>query len=72
MRALEITKTEKPQKVSKEVIEKLKEMQMYNRVKFMKNELIYCPKESKEISPLNCMVCSHFKRRVKGKIYCDY
>lgn len=72
MRILEVIKTEKRQKLDKAILEKLKGTQMYKRVKFMKKELVNCPKEKKLLSPLYCMVCPYFRKRVKGKIYCDY
>jgi len=72
MRELVITKTDRSQRIEKEVAEKLKELQMLRRVQFMKKELVRCPKLQKEISPIYCMVCEYFRRRVKGKIYCSY
>ncbi|RLG58604.1 hypothetical protein DRN86_05440 [Candidatus Geothermarchaeota archaeon] len=69
---LDVIKTEKPQKIDKKIMSKLKEAGMYRKVSFMRKELVNCPKESKQISPLNCMICEYFMRRIKGKIYCKY
>jgi len=67
-----VIKTDKTQRVSKDITAKLKELRLLNRVKFMKKELILCPMIDQERSPMYCMLCEYFSRRIKGIIYCKY
>ncbi len=67
-----VEKTEKIQRVPKEITTKLKEMGILNRVKFMKKELVFCPMRNAKISPMYCIQCPFFLRRVKGVVYCRY
>lgn len=72
MRELVITKTTRSVRVSKEVEGRLKELGVYGRVRFMKKERVSCPKSDEKVSPLYCLLCEYFRRRVKGRIYCEY
>jgi len=72
MRELPVIKVEKTVKIDKALREKLKELGLLSRLKFLRKELVSCPMKGKEISTANCLVCEHFRRRVRGNIYCTY
>lgn len=67
-----VEKTEKSQRVPREISERIKELGIYSKVKFMKKELVTCPMREKKISPMYCMQCQYFSRRIKGVIYCKF
>jgi len=68
---ISVRKTEKKWKINREVAKRLRDLKIYGRVKFMIKEVVSCPKEG-DISPINCLICPYYLRRVKGKIYCNY
>ena len=72
MRKIPVNKVEKTVRVPKEIREEIKKLGIERKVKFMKKELVLCPKTGEEQSPMICMVCDYFVRRVKGVIYCRY
>jgi len=72
MRHIQVKKVNKTVRVPKEVREEIKKLGIERKVKFMKKELIFCPMTNKEQSPLICMTCDYFVRRVKGVIHCRY
>lgn len=65
-------KTDKTVRIPKELREEIKRMGLESKIKFMRKELIDCPLHKKKISPLYCLVCDYFVRRVKGVVYCKY
>ena len=69
---IKVEKTEKAQRISKEVREKLKSLGIYGKIQFMRKEIIKCPKTGKIQSPIYCFLCEYFSRRIKGVIYCKY
>ena len=71
VREIKVEKADKAQRIPKDVTEKLKEMGIYRMVRFMRNEVINCPKEGRR-SPIYCFLCEHFVRRKTGVIYCRY
>ncbi len=72
MRQIPVKKVGKTVRIPKEIREEIKKLGIERKVKFMKRELVLCPKTEKEQSPMICMVCEYFVRRVKGVIYCKY
>jgi len=69
---IEVIKVNKRIKIPKEIREEIKRMKLFSKLKFMEYELITCPKTKKDQSPLLCLTCEYFVRRVKGKVYCRY
>ena len=69
---IKVEKTNKTQRIPKEVKEKLKDLGIYSKLQFMKKEIINCPKTGKVQSPIYCFLCEYFARRIKGVIYCKY
>lgn len=65
-------KIDKTVRVPKEVSEEIKRLGIGKKVKFMKKELVLCPMTNKDQSPLICMTCEYFARRIKGLIHCKY
>ncbi len=72
MREIPVTKVDKTVRIPREISEKVKQLGLKKEIKYMKKEIIDCPLHKKEISPIYCLVCPYFVRRVKGKIYCKY
>jgi iron-sulfur cluster repair protein YtfE (RIC family) len=72
MRHITVKKVEKTVRVPKEIREEIKKLGIERKVKFMKKELILCPMTKKEQSPIICMTCEYFLRRVRGVIHCKY
>ena len=58
-------------KIERAVLDRLKELGLTRRVSFMKKERVDCPLRGEEISPLYCLLCEHYRRRVKGIVYCE-
>ena len=69
---IKVEKTDKTQRVPREITSKLKEIGILGKLKFMKKELVECPKMKRKISPLYCFQCQYFIRRVKGYIHCKF
>ncbi len=65
-------KVDRTVRVPKEIREEIKRMGIERKVKFMKKELIHCPMTDMDQSPMICMTCEYFVRRVKGIIHCKY
>jgi len=72
MREIKIEKTDKTVRIPKALREEIKRMGLESKIKFMKKELVYCPLHGKKISPIYCITCKYFVRRVKGVVYCRY
>ncbi len=70
MRHIPVRKSEKSIRIGKELREQLKELRLLKTVSFMRKELVFCPLKNEEISPIHCVVCENFGRRIKGVIYC--
>jgi hypothetical protein len=72
MRHIPVKKVDKTIRVPKEIREEIKRLGIERKVKFMKKEVLFCPMNSKEQSPMICMVCEYFARRIRGVIHCKY
>ena len=72
MRHISVKKVERSTRIPKEIREEIKRLGIERKVKFMKKELLLCPLSNKEQSPMICMVCEYFTRRVRGVIHCKY
>jgi hypothetical protein len=72
MRIIPVKKIDKTVRIPKEIREEIKRLRIERKVKFMKKELLLCPLTNKEQSPIICMTCEYFSRRIKGKVYCKY
>jgi len=72
MREIPVRKVDKTIRIPREISEKVKAMGLKKEIKYMKKELVDCPLYQKEISPIYCLVCPHFARRIKGVIHCKY
>ena len=72
MREIPVEKVDKTIRVPREIREEIKRMGLESKIKFMRKELIECPMYKKRISPLYCLLCEYFVRRVKGIVYCKY
>jgi len=72
MREIPVEKVDKTIRVPREIREEIKRMGLESKIKFMRKELIECPMHKKRISPLYCLLCEYFVRRVKGIVYCKY
>jgi len=72
MREIAVKKINKSVRIPKEIRSEIKRMRLESKIKFMKKELVNCPLHKKEISPLYCLLCEYFVRRVKGVVYCRY
>jgi len=72
VRTIEVKKSNKLIRIPKEIREEIKRLGISSKIKFMQRELIECPMTSRDQSPIICMTCNHFLRRIKGKIYCKY
>lgn len=72
MRHIPVKKVDKTVRVPKKVREEIKQLGIERKVRFMKRELVLCPLSGKEQSPLLCMTCQYFVRRIKGVIHCKY
>ena len=72
MRQIPVKKVDKTIRVPREVREEIKRLGIERKVRFMKKELVFCPLANKEQSPMICMTCEYFARRIKGVIHCKY
>ncbi len=72
MREIPVKKVDKTVRVPREISEKVKKLGLKKEIKYMKKELIDCPMYGKEVSPIYCLVCEYFSKRIKGVIYCKY
>lgn len=71
MGEIRVRKVETPAKIERSALNRLKELRLTRRVSFMKKERVPCPLRGEEISPIYCLLCDHYRRRVKGVIHCD-
>ena len=72
MREIKVEKSEKTVRISREIRDEIKRMGLDSKIKFMRKELINCPKYGKKVSPVYCLLCEYFVRRFKGVIHCKY
>lgn len=72
MRQINVIKVNKTVPIPREVSEEIKQLGLERKVRFMKKEVVLCPLSQKEQSPLICITCNYFVKRVKGVVYCKY
>ncbi|MFQ5871118.1 MAG: hypothetical protein ACE5IB_03020 [Candidatus Geothermarchaeales archaeon] len=72
MRQIQVVKTDSVAKMDRQLRSQIKDLGMSRRASFMKKERLQCPMLSEEITPLTCLVCPHFRRRVMGFVHCNY
>lgn len=69
---IQVEKVEKSIRIPRDVIRSLKEIGLYGKIKFMRKEVLLCPLAQSKRSPIVCLTCQYFVRRVKGLVYCKY
>jgi hypothetical protein len=72
MREIPVRKVEEAAKIKKQIKTQIKDMGLTRRTSFMKKERLDCPMLKEEITPLTCMVCPYYRRRVMGFVHCAF